>query len=156
MTTIERPISGPYANWDEPLDEQKVYFPVESYPDRKDATKELRDLIEETSGGEPITPGPAKKGMSTFCFEHEYCDVAEKDHWTPVECWIYSPREKRIRPNPGPPVIRRCSKCRLLVVTSFRSLKAYLHGTWNGKSGKVDHCPGSKQVTLDPKTTSRV
>jgi len=148
-------MSGPYADWDQPLEEQKVYFPIDSYPDRKVATEELRILIAETSGGEPITPGPAKKGMSAFCFEHEYCDVNGAGHWTPVECWIYSPRRRKVRPDTGPPTIRRCSMCRLLVVTSHRSMAAYLHGAWNSKSAKVDHCPGSKQVTLDPKTTRR-
>jgi hypothetical protein len=54
-----------------------------------------------------------------------------------------------------PPVIMRCSKCRLLCLTGSRSKKAYLHGAWNSKLAKVDHCPGSKQVTLDPKATRR-
>jgi len=44
-------ITGPWANWDDTLEGQKVYFSVEEYPDSKKATEELRRLLEEVDAG---------------------------------------------------------------------------------------------------------
>jgi len=145
-------ITGPWADWDRPLLGQEVYFSREEYPDRKKATEELRTLISETGQEDDTTPGPAKKKTVKVCSKacEEYCEYPE--HLVEQEVWVYTPRAKVVHV-PGPPVIMRCPSCRLLCVTSGRSLKTYIHGAWNSKSGKVDRCPGSRLPALDPATT---
>lgn len=146
-------MNGPWANWDDTLEGQSVYFSVEEYPDQKKATEELRGFLID-GGEEDLTPGRAKKAKVKVCGSDcaERCEDAS--HQIEMECWIYQPRRKAERKPGGPPLIMRCSHCRLLCQTSRRTGKTYVHGIWSNAYGKIIRCPGAQQAALDPKTST--
>lgn len=145
-------ITGPWADWDDTLEGQSVYFSVEEYPDPKKATEELRRLLMEV-GEDELTPGRAKKQTVKACGEdcEEYCHT--EAHQVEIECWVYKPRRKKERVPSGPPLTMRCPACRLLCLTSRRTRKCYVHGAYSGVEGRIVHCPGSRQPAIDPKGT---
>jgi len=145
-------ITGPWANWDDTLEGQKVYFSVEEYPDSKKATEELRRLLEEVDEDE-LTPGRPKKEKVKVCGEdcEEYCH--DDSHQVELPCWVYSPRRRKERSPGGPPLVMRCGKCRMLCLTSRRTQKCYVHGAYSAKMGKIIRCAGSQQPAVDPKAS---
>lgn len=57
---------------------------------------------------------------------------------------------KKQRKPPTPPVVRRCRKCKFLVLSNHKTLKARKHSTYKARLGRLDDCSGSRQKTLDP------
>lgn len=138
-----------WANWDEPLNGQEVYFDVEHFPDCKVSTMELRRLLEE-AGEDGLTPGHAKKKTVRLCLESCEASCEDDSHHEAVEVWAYTPRMRRLT-MPSPARVMRCPTCRLLCMTSGRTGKTYIHQAWRGH--RLGTCPGSKQPALDPETT---
>lgn len=145
-------ITGPWANWDDTLNGQAVYFSVEEYPDSKKATEELRRLLVEVDEDD-LTPGRPKRERVKVCMSgcEEWC--YEKGHQTETDCWVYRPRLRKERSVGGPPIIMRCPNCRLLCLTSARTKRCYVHGAYSSTVGKVIHCPGSRQIAINPDGT---
>ena len=140
-------MNGPWADWDDTLEGQKVYFAVAHYPLSTKATEELRDLLIEEDID--LTPGRPKKDTISLCMKdcEESCE--HPSHQQQVRVWVYTPRRKRERVS-KPPRIMRCPACRLLCVSSGRTGKTYMHGAYSPSAGRLIHCSGSKQPALSP------
>jgi hypothetical protein len=142
-------MSGPWANWDEPLEDQTIYIDAGEHPTMSEATEEVRRWIDEVGDG-VLRPGRGRRMTMKFCNDHEECDEDEPPHWRAYDVWAYQPHEKRIRPG-GPPTVKRCPECFLLVLTGTATGKTYIHSMYSMVSGRLVDCPGSKQHGLDPK-----
>ena len=64
-----------------------------------------------------------------------------------MEAEYVPPRKKR---KSTPPVVRRCSKCRFLVLSHHKTHKARIHTIYKPKLGRLDPCSGSHRRTKDP------
>lgn len=145
----DRAFHGPWADWDESLADTPVYFPVDEYPAQKQATEEMRRLLVDVDETD-LTPGHPQKRMVLLCGEgcEEICST--KAHQVEVECWVYQPRPRR---SYGPPLTMRCPACRLLCLTSARTIRCYAHSAFMASEGRLGRCPGSGEPALNPTLT---
>jgi hypothetical protein len=140
-------MSGPWADWNSPLNDQAVLIDATEYTTMKTATEEMRRWIDDVDDEAVLLPGRPKRKKVTLCDDHAECEEDDPPHWKEFDVWEYHPHQRKPRVS-GPPVIGRCSFCGLLVLIGQRTKKTYTHTIYSTKAGRLDDCPGSREPGL--------